>query len=339
MALNEFEAILRKTIATVVVNGKSDHPTLNPIFTRLKTAFTNLGDVTAANRIIMANRIGMEELIEKLEDRTIPAYRSYMDTTIRYILNFSSRETISWEKWIQNYIAFRFLHFLQGITMFQSRDTQINIGRPAYHRITSCGEWVRDQDKNISENFEQQNLKCNPDLAPDELERTRRNIWTCLIERLIYNEIYIRYFGKKQDSRHMYNEIRVTRNLFESCFSSMNFVVDDVQVLFDNNDIPVTLKIKYETNNYTVVETYTKEITHDVYAVPVLVHCKKDVAPTSSVSSGPGDEYRKIQSYFSEPADWLPLSPGAPPVSGGRAKKKNVHADWKPNCLIIDPWK
>lgn len=338
--LKNFELSLRIAIRTIVVDGSTDRVTLDPIFDDLKTNFEKLDDITAAQRVIMTNRIDMEKFVQKLEDRTISIYTSYLDTVIRNILNFPRTEKVSWTKWVQNCVAFRFLHFLQGITMFQTRDGPVDIGRPAYHRITSCGEWVRGQDPIVSKNFEQKNLTCNPDLAPKELERTRRNVWTCLIERLIYDEIYKRYVGQQQNTRHMANEERVIRDLFESCFTLMNIDVKDLQVFFDTNDIPIYLRITYETNKYKIVETYTKETTDDRYTIPVMVHGKKEVFPTVS---GPGDEYRKIQSYFSEPTDWLPISPGAPPgfrFGGGRggSRKKTTSATWKPNCIVIDPW-
>lgn len=61
---------------------------------------------------------------------------------------------------------------------------------------------------------------------------------------------------------------------------------------------------------------------------------------------GPGDEYARTQSYFHEPGEWLPLSPGALPTAGGGGggsaafrRDGGSRQRWVPNCPNPpDPW-
>ena len=85
------------------------------------------------------------------------------------------------------------------------------------------------------------NLICTSDTPELELTRRRRNVWTCLIERLAYRSMYQSLIGP-QDLGHDHNEARVTRSLFERCFASSSVTVIDVSVaLIGRTGVPVEM--------------------------------------------------------------------------------------------------
>lgn len=332
----EFQSKLLFVIRRIVIDSNKDPIELKRIFKELFNASNLLKDDIQRELVFILNRNDMKRLLEKmvLDNQ----YRSYLDTTLRQVLNFPEKGPVTWTTWIHPFIGSRFLEFIQGITMFASRGNTPNsvIGNPAYHRLTSCGHWTKGQNPKISEDYENKNLKCDPTLGKDELERRRRNIWTCLIERLIYGQLYEFYVGV-QDSKHLINELHVTRSLFESCFAITNIYIENVKVFFNKTQlVPESVIITYKTPKHKVTETYTREYTGSNYTLSVDVICKKEVAPASGYPrNGPGDVYAKTQSYFSAPTNWLPISPGAPPLQSGGRKKKN---EWTPNCIVVDPW-
>lgn len=332
-----------RNISKQDLNIMSDNQIVQ-IFKALQKSYADVHNKEAVNKLMISMRFDVKKILDKLSiTPRRPIFQSVLDTVIREFFGVHNQRGVTWSTWIQNHLAYVFLQFIQGITMFETRDGSIpkeNIGRPVYHRITSCGEWKRGQDEKISEAHETNHMKCNPDLAVEELERTRQNSWTCLIERLIYDELYRYYMGEDQDLQHASNELRVARKLFESCFSTLHVFIQDVKVTFNNEQMPIALRIIYEisemsetfgsqSNIYTITEQYTKESNTNKYKIPVMIHCKKEVRPLSR--SGPGDEYTKVQSYFTGSQEWLLTNPGPAPVRGG-SNKNQV------NCKVIDPW-
>lgn len=276
---------------------------------------------------VIVNRSKMQRLMSVMSSDAA-TYRAHMDRTMRVVLDLPTGE-VSWTRWIQRYVGKYLMMFMQGITLFAARDEGVAVGHPAYHRVTSCGPWDPSHPE-LSAAFERDHLTCDPTLSPQELERRRRNIWTCLVERLVYEEMYSHFIGG-QDTGHLHNAQRVTRQLFERCFA-LNHLAVAVNVTFDSNGSPVGMLLQYSTPIDRVSEQFTRQPTASggLYGLDVVVRVKREVRPARG-AEGPGDEYERIQSYFQEPAQWLPVSPGAPPITGGGGWTSN-----RPHAP--DPW-
>lgn len=294
---------------------------------------------------LIRNRAVVQALMDvMMADPT--TYRPHVDTTMRVVFGLPTGN-VSWLKWIRRYLSKYLLMFLQGITIFEARgDTPSSaIGRPAYHRSTSCGSWD-PRDPEASRAFERDHLTCDPSLDETELERRRRNVWTCLVERLVYNDLHLKFIGP-QDTGHSHNERRVTRQLFETCFATHHVMLADVDVeLHPRLHVPVSMRLQYHTPDHRVTERYVRRAlaTGRLYDLDVNVYVRKEVVPLNG--DGAGDEYVRTQSYFQAPTDWIPVSPGAAPSSttasrpaarGGGGKGRPPQ--WTPNCPgVMDPW-
>ena len=314
----------------VVENNIVEHKILREGFNNISALATSTDYENREHSVIM-NRFEVEQMMNIMQNNQT-VFRSYIDQTMRFLLDIPKGE-ISWDKWIKRYITKYLLLFMQGITIFESRGNTPNekIGRPAYHRISSCGPW-NSKNPTANKDFERNHLTCSNNLDTNELNRRRRNIWTCLVERLVYDKLY-NYFIGNQDFGHILNEKRVTIDLFEKCFSINNIYIDAVTLQIDTNyNIPVGMRIQYETPKYRIVEKYIRNsVNNRNYSIDVQVTVRKEVQP---LGDGPGDEYERVQSYFNTPKDWLPISPGNIPLNGGSKYRK-----WKPNCpKIPDPF-
>ncbi len=329
----------------VVRREITDRAILRPAFDALDR-LARAADPEAREHAVISARREMPHLIQVMYDA--PAvFRPYTDRVMRVVLDLPTGE-VTWTRWIQRYVTSVFLHFIQGITMFGARgDTPgATVGRPAYHRVASCGPW-NPSDPGTSRVFERDHLTCDASLTPAELERRRRNVWTCLIERLVYNELYEEFIGL-QDVGHRMNERRVVQRLFETCFALHHISVAMVKLTFDpKHHVPASMFLLYETPDHRITEEYTRAPTGGRrYSVDVTVHVRKEVRPNTSDGSGAGDEYERVQSYFRPPGAWLPVSPGAPPSRGGRrgdastASPSSRRPRFVPNCpRPSDPWR
>lgn len=143
----------------------------------------------------------------------------------------------------------------------------------------------------------------------------QKNIWTCLVERLVYDKLY-NYFVGNQDI----NERNITRDLFQKCVSINKINIDAVTLVIDTNCLPVAMRIQYETPKYIITDRFirTTENNRD-YSIEINVH--KEVQP---LGDGPGDEYKRVQSYINEGDAWFPLS-----------GDNNKIIEWTPNCSKI----
>lgn len=339
----------------VVRRETTDRAILLPAFDALDR-LARAADPELREHAVISARREVPRLLQVMRDA--PAvFRPYVDRVMRVVLDLPTGE-VSWTRWIQRYVANTFLHFIQGITMFAAGgDAQgVTIGRPAYHRTTSCGPWNPSADPRAIQDFEKSHLTCNALLPAAELQRRRRNVWTCLVERLVYNELHEEFIGL-QDTGHRFNEQRVVQRLFETCFALHYISIAMVKLTYDaHHHVPVSMFLLYETPHHRITEEYTRTPTGGRrYGLDVNVHVRREVRPNANASdaasdasdaSGAGDEYERVQSYLQPPAAWLPLSPGAPPRGGGsegagagappRGRRRRRFV---PNCpRPADPW-
>ncbi len=334
MIITELEFCLTSLSTTIVDMDITDHTILRPKFEELRTVARSSSHEIREYSIICC-RFQVCDMLMVMQNN-VNVFRRYIDSTMRIVLDMP-HGTVSWDTWIKRYISKYLLLFLQGITMFASRGDlpDATMGSPAYHRGSSCGLW-NPSDPASNKEFEENNLVCNPKLDENELERRRRNVWTCLVERLVYDALYNHFIGP-QNIGHLNNEMRVTRRLFETCFAVNNIIIEGrVRLAFDSeSQVPIGMTIIYVTPRYRIRETCTRQpsvMPNRGYGMDVNVVVQREVKPKNG--QGPGDEYTRVQSYLQEPTQWLPISPGAPPHSYGGGRHK-----WIPNCPgVPDPW-
>lgn len=342
-ATTAIEVILQQTANTILTKINLTESEIKKLCTRIKSIYPQVSPYNI-ERIFINNSVLFGDMIQYMEDSKDQRYRPVLDV-IRKILNLQSGSGI-WLSWIQRYVTNIYLHFMQGITIFAERDENSSIGRPAYHRETSCGP-------KTSNAFEENNLKCYSYLSDSEINRRRRNIWTCTVERLVYDQLH-RHFIGVQNMGHLHNERRVIQQLFETCFAITKLSILSVTVNVDPVfHVPTSMQITYETPSSIVSEKYTRKYVGPSYLMNVKVdgekkrnqnedflegfsntdsmwyeisiNAKKEVSPLP-INSGPGDQYTRTQSYINSPSEWLPVNP-----NGGGKK-------WKPNCKVLDPW-
>lgn len=243
------------------------------------------------------------------------------------------------QKWVEMYIGKYFAAFLQGITLFESeRDSSGNfqIGRPAYHRPYSCGP------ANGGPDYESAHMDCTGVEGP-ELMRRRRNTWNCLMERKIYEAIYLNAVQvADQDLGHRYNFNRFQRDVFESCYPLILASFDRVDLEWDPKapTVPVTVTIRYDiqatrggSQFYTVIERYSTRFVDGIYHSDVL--CQRSEIDTDGVS-----EMRRLyktQSYFSDGrSPWIRNV-----ITGGHrliAGKDQQTCSTTSSKKVPDPW-
>ena len=244
------------------------------------------------------------------------------------------------QKWVEMYTGKYFATFLQGITLFESeRDSSGNfqIGRPAYHRPASCGP------ANGGPEYEVAHMDCTGVEGP-ELLRRRRNTWNCLLERKIYEAIYLNVFQiADQDLGHRYNFSRFQRDVFESCYPLIRASIDRIDLEWDAHaqTVPVAVTIRYDIqalpqtrgNNqfYTVIERYSRKFDDGVYHSDVF--CQRSEIDTDGVSEI--RRLHKTQSYFSDGR-----SPWIRTVTGGHRMivGKDQGSSSSSEKVVPDPW-
>lgn len=330
-----FEAALQFAAVSVLVRGDF----MDRDFKLLGEA-TQVTDAREKERAIMSNRSTVDDMIAAmLADRTV--FQRYLDNPMRGVLDMPNGP-LSFKAWKERFVTNKMTAFLQGITIFEHRDARLVIGRPPYHRSTSCGPYDRGGAGNSAE-FEREHMACNEGLDAPELERRRRNVWTCMVERLAYADLYEQIVGP-QNVGHSFNEERLTRELFERCFASNVVTMAFVRVLTDGaTGVPLEMAITYCTPTDLIKETFSRTYVGAGYELDVEVRGSKVVTPVG----GPGDEYRRTQSYLQAPGEWIPVSPGRVPLNGGggkqgrgRGQKRAGIAKWLPNRPFgaIEPW-
>ena len=293
---------------------------------------------------IIGNRSAVDRMVAvMLADRR--TFQSFLDNPMRVVLDMPNG-ALSFKAWKERFVTNKMLAFLQGITIFASRDADLEIGRPAYHRFTSCGPYDRGRGAGAGSEFERDHMTCHGELDAQELERRRRNVWTCLVERLAYASLYEQIVGP-QDIGHDFNEERMTRELFERCFAANRVAIISVRVIPDGiTGAPLEMTITYSTPTDRITETFVRTYVGAAYELEVEVRGSKAVTPVQGYPGfGPGDEYRRSQSYLQDPGEWMPVSPGRVPVNGGgrqagRGQGRRRSTKWLPNRPggAKEPW-
>jgi hypothetical protein len=302
---------------------------------------------TTRERAVVDARAAVKRLLDGLfAQLPDPAARAILDTTMKCVLDLPRMKKDAWDEWLMRYATKCFTQFIPGITMFASRDAGLPVGRPPYHRPTSCGEGMAASAAT--------NMRCDPSLSEEENARRRRTVFTCYVERSMYDSIFQQLLGHPQNVGHLYHNHdhvcgavprkfgrlcrpNVLRKLFESCFAANNlYVVVDVEI-DPTLWVPQSANIRFITPSVTVSEVYTHApVVETLYGLDVPVNATRTV---SSPAGGPADVYSRVQSYYQEPDTWLPVSPGRVPLAGGSAcRRRSSGLRWCPFWTFVDPW-
>jgi hypothetical protein len=186
--------------------------------------------------------------LERLADALLPDHRSAHDAFFNLIQWRRARSP--------KRVTLMFEQFIQGITYFD--DQPLSSRPPVYHRLFSCGTGRQA--------FRQTYLQCRDDgsMSKPDRQRTQKQIETCYIERLVYDELFkhdnlhfpaVNEAETPQDDGHLYF-LSQTRDDFQSCFPHMDL---RVHVDFDG-DVPVRLEISKTTHGkHTSTAIYIKE--------------------------------------------------------------------------------
>lgn len=177
--------------------------------------------------------------------------------------------------------------FMKGITYFKGRD--ISIDRPIYHRTTSCGIAKKNNAQYVKDNLNCTNVADNT----DEFERRRLNVRNCLIERMVYDQIYQRFHLVNQNIGHLVQILDVDRVNFQSCFPGSVLQMHQIEFL---NKLPVSLTIEISNSNKTIVEHYKKELNSNNEYMPDVVCTRSIVDKETHVKI----QESKIQSFDAE---------------------------------------
>lgn len=210
----------------------------------INTNFQLLRDLS--NELINLNK-SLDPRIIKLDPNTI---RSMYDKLFIKIINIKSLP--------ENNITNVFREFIKGITYFKYQDGEYRKD-PVYHRLFSCGDGKHSFRTELKITMNKTKLK-------DVSDRIK----TCYIERLIYQELYLKnkkfklntsseYSSPKQDKGHSF-WLNQTNNDFNTCYPDINIKIT-LKYIQSRLTIPNYLMIRYFHKDKLIsVEEYNKVI-------------------------------------------------------------------------------
>ena len=237
--------------------------------------------------------------------------RALIDSVFKPLI--SPHKTV--EKWLENYTSEYFLHFIQGITLFQDYPESQAIEKPAYHRISSCGP------KNADDTYNLKNINCKNLIDAKELFRRRRNSWNCYLERKIYDEMYKKILNKyEQNFGHRFQMKHIEVNNFESFFPLMYFNFIQISMQWSPDLIPISVELKYkirETGNFRIViEKYSKTFVGESYLNQV--NCSRFIEENDRIAT-----QHMIQSVFKQNIQWTSKISSGGGIDISRKKETN----------------
>jgi len=143
-----------------------------------------------------------------------------------------------------------FNEFIKGITYFAP--VIANSEEPVYHRDGSCPP--RDMP----------NLTCESDTLSPSI---KKRVYTCYIERLIYDELWLQMMGMHQNAAHL-RWLQDTTRAFRTCFTNTTVSVSIRLVEGKPDNVAITIEDDsgkttelYEKAYFTVDAKYDTKIT------------------------------------------------------------------------------
>ena len=196
------------------------------------------------------------ENLVKIKFQLITRSRSIHDKIFVKLLNFEKAPTLKITKY--------FDEFLKGITYFSSESPPNK--SPAYHRLSSCGSGTQA--------FRQAYNQCNASMKKNKIAKVKKQIETCYIERLIYDDLYKQqtlFFptSPSQDKGHV-NWLKQTKKDFETCFPDVEIKVC-IEEFHNNTSIPLVLRICKKKGSHDIEEVYERSLNNDKEYDPLVV--------------------------------------------------------------------
>lgn len=178
-----------------------------------------------------------------------PQARSIHDKIFKRHLNFEKAPPLQITKY--------FDEFVKGITYFAAEQAK---EIPVYHRLTLCGPGT--------DSFRKTYHQCTSTMKKTHRSKVKRQIQTCYIERLIYDDLYKKqtlFFPKTGDTSPSQDEGHVhwleqTKTDYLTCFPN-----DDIKVIIEEfyNNTAIPLVVRITKNN--IEEVYKRKITNTVF--------------------------------------------------------------------------
>lgn len=274
-----------------------------------------LGDVEACMSTIRGNPI----LMEAFFDSGVPFYATY--NLLIEIASSNPPLRSGTDRLFNGVLGGRwrraprlltrlFGEFIKGITYFAPESGET----PAYHRIASCGDGA--------EAFRNARTRCPP-------EENKRQSKTCLLERIVYDKMYVNMFvndpisfgstgnvAPMQDAGHI-EAIRRADLDFQTCHPRGALAID--LEYDDSNTMPHILRVTFlekDGDDHWVPQSLT------TYERPVIVsidpgHPQRtygDVAFCHRVTKT-GQRFAKMQSFHGGEGQWVRESGNAAALS------------------------
>jgi hypothetical protein len=182
--------------------------------------------------------------------KRIPEFISFHDRIFRTIVKIPQHTHLD--------VPSVFAEFVRGITYFAGQE-DIK-ARPIYHRLYSCGERGDEMYKALHQ--------CSEDQTPEQRRIAEERIYTCFLERMIFDDIYkhctlfFPHIGTEthsQDEGHV-RRLEMTQEDFKTCFPDI-----DIKINIDYlRTVPRALTIiKKVRGKPRFVEVYTKDDNDD----------------------------------------------------------------------------
>jgi hypothetical protein len=163
-------------------------------------------------------------------------------------------------------ITRRFETFLKGITYFSKDFVEIGKDIPIYHRLASCGPYVKTA-----------NFKCASDMQKNEIRKTKKRIETCYLERLVYDRLYrdqTLFFPEKGNKDKAHEDwLKQTKDEFKTCFPNTNI---EVLLEYDTQGkYPTKLIVtRYKNDKIANIQEYEKVLVYnDGWEYDIDVKC------------------------------------------------------------------
>jgi hypothetical protein len=257
--------ILENAFINVVTEcNKINHKLVHDLEITLKIFEKSLNKSNPILINFLKDRYGTEFIKIKYTISQFPNLRSLHDKIYTKHLKYNRN--------IPSHITILFENFIKGITFFSN---EIETTQPIYHRLYSCGPY--DNNHRLG------NLICTDNLSKTELKRRRPLIERCYIERLIYNELFIKeslHFpisgtqDNKQDIQHLFR-MDLTETDFKTCFPDTSI---KVEIDYEDN-FPYKLIIIKTHKNIQTKLTYIKTygiINNNNKIYEDLINCIKE---------------------------------------------------------------
>ena len=148
-----------------------------------------------------------------------------------------------------------FDEFLKGITYFSTQTAPQK--SPAYHRLSSCGTGT--------DAFRQAYNQCHQTMKKTKVAKVKKQIETCYIERLIYDDLYKKQ-SPSQDVGHTH-WLEQTKHDFQTCFPDVEI---NVSIKEFKDSMPLTLRIQKKKGQKIIEEVYQRSLNHAEYD-PIVV--------------------------------------------------------------------